>query len=148
MIDVVFLLLIFFLVASKMKETEGAIPAYLADQGVISVGEPRPDDPVVIYLEPWSGPSTDRNVAVKVGNRLGQDVGGRTDAHAFRVLQAQLRSLNEAVPETSVTIHAHQPVQFRHVVGALDAARQAGIEEVNFRAPAVAGAGGSDYYHR
>jgi biopolymer transport protein ExbD len=150
MIDVVFLLLIFFLVASKFKENEGSLAANLpTDEGQMPVPTElqKPED-VRVYLEVWPGEGGSRDVVIKVNNRLGEDIGGKTDGHAFVLLRQQLEHVKQADPETAVVIQAHKPVEFRHVVSALDAAKQAGIEEVKFQAPAVEGAGGSDYHHK
>ncbi len=149
MIDVTFLLLIFFMCTLKFKTLEGKLAAYLPkDVGVNSSDDP-PIEKVEITLrvlregtklkpqrDPnatpiiWDGtPGTryifgpDRVVEYAVGPRRTKDV-----VELERVL-VQIHKSDEERPST---IDARKGTVYEDVIHALDAAMNAGFDEVTF----------------
>lgn len=143
MIDVTFLLLIFFLCTIKFKVLEGKLAAYLPkDVGV----NPTPSEPrtkIEIKLEviaegsrmdprnpsqPWSGQGRyvlgpDRRVSYMVGP---QRYAGPEE------VQRRLRELKDMTPDDPVTIDPRPGIVYGEVVEILDAALQVGFLEVTF----------------
>ncbi len=109
MIDVVFLLLIFFLVASRFEEEERSMDVNL---------------PQVAETEPTAFPGREVFVTVTPAGEYYMD-GHRMST---TVLRAQLKSLYAANPgKQRVTIRADQKSQSGALVAVLDACNQANI---------------------
>jgi len=123
MIDVVFQLLIFFVVTAGFSQGEGVIQARLPGGGGATVIGPPP-------------PATRLTVRVRsVGAyayRLGIDPAGRTPA-SFHELATVLERLKGVYgPDTPVIIQPDGPVRWQHVVNAFNAAVKARYEHVTF----------------
>jgi biopolymer transport protein ExbD len=159
MIDVVFLLLIFFMVASRFKQDEYRLDANLPqNEGQNPVpAEEKPPEEMRIYLWVPKVPTT-REVFIGLDDRPPRiapqgNIGAGTsdDIAAFNELAATLKSGKAAIPtgeEFPIIIDARSKVKYQYVILAMDACRRAGIEKVKFQAPAVPGAGGSDWWHK
>ncbi len=154
MIDVVFLLLIFFLLASRFKSTEGEIKSYLPkDRGpgetpyVIDLAEVRIK---LLWLDKAGRPTTDPDVGrvvLKVNDhvyptRLVHDTVTRRNETVPRweVLLDFLRECNASYRGSSpkgqpVIIDARPVVPWKHVVSTLDRCIQADLEDITFAAP-------------
>ena len=122
MIDVVFLLLIFFMCATSFRALEQRIEVPTVD-GVPDIGPPPP-------------PELDR---VMVRIRMN---GERND------LARKLCQLSRNLPELGVLIDSRQDVPFLYVLGAVDACARARLTDVSFMAPPAPGGGGSDFWYR
>ncbi len=131
MIDVVFLLLVFFLCTSSFEEPEQNLAASLvvAQQtpGAGAAMTPPPELEDVKIVGEMRGDST-----------LWTVNGGRqtTDLAELTTLLKQLAAIDRALP---VTIDAGAAVPMRDVVGAYDAARAAGFGRVLLAADALPG---------
>ena len=134
-VDVVFLLLIFFMCAAQFRSEERVLASNLPRDGRPDI-EKKPEPPaevrVKIFWESASGeavadPSPGARVVTLVGRRRCVDPNELT-----RVLSS-LRGRHERTP---VVIDARRRVPFAWVIGAVDACARAGIENVRFRAPA------------
>ncbi len=146
MIDVTFLLLIFFLVATTFTQVEGKLYAFLPkDVGLACTFQSPPVERVEVVVrvrsagrrmqldgrEPWTGPSAssprfrfvDRVVEYQVGPRRMRDL---------RELEARLASLHSADPERPLRIDARPGAVYSDVVAALDAAVHAEFDEISF----------------
>jgi len=161
MIDVTFLLLVFFMCSMNFKSVERALGAELPkNEGVIG-------PPPLIHVIP---------VRVKIywANSRGQVIhspalaypedfdGSRRGiglAGAHVVLQVEsliVRDLNELArtladlasrqSDISVVIDARRAVPFKWVIGALDACARARIDKVKFQSPPAPGSGGDDWW--
>lgn len=149
MIDVTFLLLIFFMCTLKFKTLEGKLQAYLPkDVGVNSSDDP-PIEKVEITLRvikegtklepkradtdpdiPWDGkPGTryiygsDRQVEYAIGPRKMRDI---------EEVQRVLKQLHDADDTRPATIDSRKGTVYEDVVKVLDAAVLADFEEVTF----------------
>ncbi len=124
MIDVVFLLLIFFLCASKFRQLERRLDAFLPkDQGV---------KPKVIPVVP--------EIPIRV-SASGADLRTpryqveRWVTHDANELAARLRRLPAG--DYRIVIDSRQNVPFYHVMSAVDACARANLHDVSFRPPPV-----------
>ena len=111
MIDVVFLLLIFFMVATTFvdQEKELSVDLPLAQSG--EEAEPQPEEIVLNLLADGS--------IVMNGATLSPDE-----------LRAQLERLARGNPETPVTIRGDKKVFHEHVVALMDSCRLAGLQNL------------------
>ena len=145
MIDVTFLLLIFFMCTLKFKTLEGKLSAFLPKDVGVNTADADPIEKVEILLEmikegkrmhpfkpgePWNEiPGTrfiydsSRIVEYSIGPRTTRDLG---------VLQERLHQLHGADKERPATIDAREGVVYADVVKVLDAAMNADFEEVTF----------------
>ncbi len=146
MIDVVFLLLIFFMCATRFRSVERKLDAELP-QGFTPIGPPPPDEPPEVRVrifwrnaagEIVSVPEPGSSVAIHLNRRACADL---------NELAAVLSELGARNADVGVVIDARRNVPFRWVVGAIDACRRAGIAGIKFQAPAVEGAGGDDWWY-
>jgi len=159
MIDVTFLLLIFFIVTVKFKTSEGQIQAFLPKDRGLNTSSPKAVTEQRVKLL-WYDPHSDKptkgkhgRCVLKVGKKRFANVGyagdvcyypkcgenhGSPDFAALRdyLAQAKLtypkeRGGKHGMP---VIIDARSQVQFKYVVRALNACLQAGIQDVTFAA--------------
>ena len=146
MIDVTFLLLIFFLCTIKFKVLEGKLAAYLPkDVGVNSTqAEPKEKVEIVIRVlnegqrvyaenpgkgEPWQG-EPDRRFEF-VGRRLQYSVGPRKTEDLGK-LEKWLEDLYRKDPESPSTIDCRPKTVYGDMVPVLDATVAAGFTEITF----------------
>ena len=136
MMDCIFLLLIFFICASKFKATEDRLEANLPrDEG---------QNPIQKKIE------KPQEIRIKIMlNEANQPVIYAQDYTCTDLndLARKLKSLAANMPGLPVVIDGRQKVPFYIILGALDACARAELRDVKFQAPPVAGAGGSDYWY-
>lgn len=139
MIDVVFLLLIFFMLASKFRVMEQRLDAFLPkDKGPQSIQTTvRQLDEIVIHV-----------TAEKEGGlrRPRYRIKGFVTENPD-VLTAKLKQL-KSVSDMPVVIDGRPLCPFRHVMAALDACARAGLTKVEFRPPPAADGGGDDAHYK
>ncbi len=162
MIDVVFLLLVFFLCSMQFKTVERTLEAQLPQDGPdVTVLPPPPTNPTEIRVKIyWANASG--QVIHKPGAAFGEHYPGRrvplstAGAHVeLRVNQVRVGDLNDLARTLKdlnrkspmpVVVDARQAVPFQWVVGALDACARAKVKHVKFQAPPVEGGGGADWW--
>ncbi len=133
MIDVVFLLLVFFLCTASFEEPEQNLAASLVvasqDPGAGASQETPPELEDVTIAGEWRGDATHWTVN-----------GGRETANLAELttLLSELAAIDRSLP---VTIDAGQDVPMSDVVGAYDAARAAGFAKVLLAADALPSGG-------
>lgn len=122
MIDVVFLLLIFFMCVSKWKQAEGNLSAELPAEGAPTQQPPPVLDleKIVIRLQ-RSGDAVD----IRMNERL---------CPSFDALFDNLKVLRRQV-DVPVIIDADRDVQFRFAISALNVTVKAEFSNVSFAAP-------------
>jgi len=127
MIDVVFLLLIFFVVAAAGQVRESVLPTEMTAAGNVESDEPVERDPwiVEVWLALRSGDSG--QTVIDMNGRRYPDV----DA-----LAEPLTTLAELTPENPVILDIGPRVPMRDVIAVYDLCRGAGFESVNFAAKA------------
>ena len=129
MIDVVFLLLIFFVTTMKFAAVEGNLPAYLPkkEKTVSTAQTKKPSDEekeledIVLRLSMQGG-----KVEMAVGSAILPN---------FRQLAFKLSRLHKQFPKHSVVLDAEPDVPFGKVVRALNACAAARYFNVSFAAP-------------
>lgn len=142
MIDVVFLLLIFFLCTIKFKTLEGKLAAYLPKDVGVNTTEAEPMEKVEITLKvKVEGKRMDPKDAVKpwkgegrwqwVGRKLDYQIGPRKFTDVDK-LGERLEDLHEADDERPATIDSRAGTIYGDVVPVLDAAILAGFTDITF----------------
>lgn len=143
MIDVTFLLLIFFMLTIEFKTLEGLLAAYLPKDVGVNPTEAEPKEKVEIRVKvvtegskmdpydptkPWDGKGpfrygSDREVTYSVGPRTTQDLGE---------LRARLSEFFRADPEQPATIDPYPGTVYEDVIKVLDVAVELGYEDITF----------------
>jgi len=134
MIDVVFLLLIFFAVTGGSGMREFLLPTELAASGAIeSVHPAPPSEPLTvdIWLRLTINPESGRTVV---------DMNG-TSYTDLEELKGQLQALAELGPENPVVLDVANEVPLGDLVDLYDTCRTAGFQTVNFAAKQRGGRG-------
>lgn len=129
MIDIVFLLLIFFVVSASGQIREALLPADLAASGAVN-SEVLPPAPDTLTVEVWLKLSFHPD-----SNQTTVDMNG-TQYNDLAVLKDQLRTLAEFGPENPVILDIAGNVPLRDVVDVYDTCQAAGFESVSFAADA------------
>lgn len=146
MIDVVFLLLIFFIVTAKFKQVENRIDAHLPKeegQDPIQSEIEKPDE-VRVYL--WVPDNNSDGVNIGLNTR--DEVNIRDMNELANKLKSLKASIEKGLLKMSVVLDARKNVKFDYVIGALDACYRAEIEDVKFQAPPVPEGGGDDWWYQ
>jgi len=170
MIDVVFLLLIFFMCASNFRTQEKKLDANLPkDEGLMPKPVKEIEIPneirVKIYwannvrtMRQWpfgqpihsptlALPPTVHQVFVSLeGAHIVIQV-GKVQCADLNDLYAKLADLTARQPDQPVVIDARQAIPFKWVLGAIDSCARAKVKNVKFQAPAVEEGGGDDWWH-
>lgn len=129
-IDVVFLLLIFFIVTTQFTDREGSMPAFLSGG---PLPEPRPQLPLKVHVSSMG----------ETGYRL--DIQGHpvrpTSFGDLIAMMKQLRDQPEIgrtglyAADNLVLIAPEEKVRWQHVVNAYNASRRAGFTQIAFDVP-------------
>ncbi len=138
MIDVVFLLLIFFIIAAKFRTLEHRLDANLPkDEGQMAKQKEleKPEE-IRIKMDRGEGPNS---LIIKANEY---------PVPTMKDLYPTLKRLQAGLGELPVVIDARQNVKFMHVIEALDTCARANIKEVKFQAPPVPGGGGDDWWYK
>lgn len=146
MIDVTFLLLIFFLCTIKFKVLEGKLAAYLPKDVGVNTTPAEPKEKVEITIkvddpgqkvfaagaekgEPWTG-DPDRRYEI-VGRELLYQIGPRKTRQLDEI-QRWLEDYFRRDPEAPATIDCRPGTVYGDMVPVLDAAIAAGFTEITF----------------
>jgi len=127
MIDVVFLLLIFFMCATRWKTAEGNLPTNLPKGISESIQRPPAEmdiDYILIKIM-----SEDGGVRILVNE---------TKCAGFAQVEKELETLRRKV-DVPVIIDADRDVLFQNIVSALNAALRANFKDISFAAPIPSG---------
>jgi len=143
MIDVTFLLLIFFMLTVKFKTLEGKLAAYLPKDVGVNTSQAEPKEKVEIRVKvvkegskvdpydagkPWTGDGPykfgrDREVTYSIGPKTTKDLGE---------LRVRLEEFHRADPEQPATIDPYPGTVYEDVVLVLDVAVQIGYSDITF----------------
>ncbi len=125
MIDVTFLLLVFFLCLIQFKLLEGRLGAYLPNDVGVNTTPSDPLEKVRLSLavidEPADSPRRSQSIAYRVGNVVLLDPSS---------LDRHLRMLRERDPNLDLKLDPEAEVLHEYVVQALDTCVGAGFEKV------------------
>jgi biopolymer transport protein ExbD len=153
-IDIVFNLLIFFLCATKIRATEGAIQCFLPKDKGQGQGTPTIDLNEVRIKVLWYGPDgkpttgDDGFVVIKIGDQVFNNPGELENsrpierAAAWSAVYDKLMAFKAGYKGTSdkglpVIIDSRKQVPTRYVVCVLNEVVRAGITDVTFAAPEI-----------
>ena len=126
MIDVVFLLLIFFVCASVGQVRESVLPTELAAGSIESLQTPQPPPPLgEVWLNVLR--TSDGKTVVELNQREYTD---------FSQLQETLMNLAELAPEIPVILDIEPDVVLEEMIHVYDTCRAAGFESISFAADA------------
>ena len=137
MIDVVFQLLIFFLVGTKFRVPEGELEAYLPEEGAptnLTRRLEEVDEIRVSLLVSHRGPKgmpkvVIDNKRVQPGSRLGKSPMEWLESELFRL--GERKAMRDTVP---IVIAAEPDLAYRWVIATLNTCRKARFKKVNFAA--------------
>lgn len=127
MIDIVFLLLVFFVVAAAGQVHESLLRTELTAAGGIESSEPIERDPWIVEI--WMKLRTTDDGQILI------DMNG-TEYADIDQLALPLKTLAELSPESPVILENGPDVPMRDVIAVYDLSRAAGFESVNFAAKA------------
>ena len=129
MIDVVFLLLIFFIATMEWKESEGMLRAYLPrkQQSAESKPQDKKKDEEIEDLQ-------DINIQIDQEGRSPKITVGQAVLPSFRQLEFKLTRLKGQFPDHRVVIDGDPDVYYGYVVKALNACIKAGYTNISFAA--------------
>lgn len=113
MLDVLFLLLIFFVTTSSFRAEEQQIDVQLPSAEAAETAEPRSTEVVV---------NVKNDGTIMVGN----------EAYEPDALRSMLSELVEAFPEERVIIRGDKNVKYERIVDVMDTARAAGVRNIYF----------------
>jgi len=128
MIDVVFQLLLFFLLGCQFRQAEGQIPANLPDISGPQNAIPAPIDPIKVTLAPAG--ARGEGVLIVVGEGKMQ-LSSIAEWHAYLLREARRHPGSDG-REVPVIIKAVGRVQWRHVVNAFHQAVRARYRNIAF----------------
>ena len=121
MVDVVFLLLIFFLIATRLRQPEEKLDAFLPKGAGQSSASLYAD--IRVTIDPSDTAGAPR---LRVGSQ---------PVMSFAELGEKLSRLHAAQPESPVILVGHPNAAYGDMVSALDTCAGAGIADVRFQAP-------------
>ncbi len=142
MIDVTFLLLIFFLLTLKFKTLEGKLSAYLPKDVGVNSSDSEPIEKVEIMVQvvqegtrrdpnnlaaPWGGEGRFEYVGRKLQYAVGPQKTGDLDE-----LKDRLDRLFKADDERPATIDARKGTVYGDIVPVLDVAVEVGFTDITF----------------
>jgi biopolymer transport protein ExbD len=125
MIDIVFLLLIFFVVTASSQVREHLLPTALAESGVVEA-DVVPPEPDPFTVEVWL------KLFVEEGRTI-VDMNG-TLYRDLEELKGQLRTLAELGPENPIILDIQPNVPLGDLVDVYDTCQAVGFESVSFAA--------------
>ena len=133
MIDIVFNLVIFFILMPSFQSTEGYLPTNLPGGGQIGP-EPAPGQVLRVnlrHVEPWA----EHRDEVRIVLNSEELPGYGALRERLREARRSLRGSPVQAPVAAVVIAPDQVVQHKHVVAAFDAAIDAGFKDIRFTVP-------------
>jgi len=125
MIDVIFLLLVFFVATASFHAIEEVLPTRFTLPG--TAASQAPIDPEIIDLD---------EIVIDVGWRAGRpawEIAGRQYA-SLAELGAVLSATRELKPDLPVILDVEGPVPMEHVIDVYDLCRAVGLERIQFAA--------------
>jgi len=126
MIDVVFLLLIFFISTTTFKRAEGLLPSQLPKQGTLGTEIALPISPIVVHLTHATGGPLD--YAIRIDNFVNTP----TTFNELAVFLKEVQGNPGFGTDTPVVIQVEPDMQWDHVVSCWNAAVRAEFEQISF----------------
>ncbi len=126
MIDVVFLLLIFFISTTTLKRAEGILPSRLPRQSGLATEVAPPITPIVVHVR-QTGPGP-----ADYALRVESFADAPTSFNELAAFLEEIQSQPGFDDETPVVIQAAEEVVWDHVVACWNAAVRAGCKSISF----------------
>ncbi len=126
MVDVVFLLLIFFIVTTTFKKAEGVLPSRLPSQGGVADQYDLPITPITVHVIGKSDSPTEYEITVE------HFVNRPTTFNELSTFLNEIQANPGFDDETPVIIRSADDVLWDHVVGCWNAAVRAGCKRISF----------------
>lgn len=123
LIDVVFLLLIFFVCASVGQVAESMLPTQLDSGAVASIAAATDSEPAVTKIWVYLKREAAGTLSLKVESRT---------CASFAELNSNLRELAKLTPESPVILDIGPEVPLEALVDTWDICNRAGFESINF----------------
>jgi len=160
MIDVTFLLLIFFLLTLKFKVLEGKLAAYLPRDAGAAPAQGEPLERVEVRISvlragerqhpigspfegrPWSASDARQGMRFEWQGRVLEYALGPRQTQDLQELEGWLRAAIQSDPELRSSIQATQDCLYGDVMGVLDGLLESGYERIGIGAALRAGGGG------
>jgi len=133
MIDVTFLLLIFFLLGTKFKEPEGKLDAYLPkDKGPPTTRKPQdsPVEELIVRVRI----DRSKDLYYQIGELTFLDI-RRLESHLRQLYPIGIRVEDGKEKPQPVTIEPEAEANYKDVIAVLDACMRIGYTEISFSAP-------------
>ena len=129
LLDVLFLLLLFFVLASKFRQDEGMIPGSLPPPDQPSSGVP-PTPPTILEVR-GDGEDSDRAIF----SFQGESEGIIDSNEIFRQLQARFNAMGNPVQaaEDGIVIIKYYDARWQFIVDAYNQAARAGFKKISFQ---------------
>ena len=127
MIDIVFLLLFFFLAASRFQSAEGTLAARLPSRGPVAVEVPR--TPIRVHLASEPGPLNTASVRATVDRHGDEPLAMSRLTDVLAELRAGAVGFDA---DTPVHLIAGEDLAWDHVVNGYNAALSAGFRRIYF----------------
>jgi len=135
MIDIVFNLVIFFLLMPSFEATEGYLPTNLPSTQGQQRNEMKKTDSFridLLHVEPWEGDNRSK-VEIYVNK---EGIADNHDLRAkLRLARQNLEAGGKDITKVPVLISPDMVVWHKHVVAAFDAAIDAGFKNIQFSVP-------------
>jgi len=135
MIDIVFNLVIFFLLMPSFEAKEGYLPTNLPSTQGQQRGEMKKTDSFridLLHVEPWEGENK-KKVEIFVNK---EGIADNHDLRAkLRMARQNLEAAGKDIKKVPVLISPDMVVWHKHVVAAFDAAIDAGFKNIQFSVP-------------
>lgn len=125
MIDIVFLLLVFFVISAAGQVPEALLPTELPAMGAVASDAPPPESPP-LTIDVWLKLEFDQTL-----NRTVVDMNG-TKYDDFETLKGQLISLAELAAENPIVLDIGPEVPMGDVVEIYDTCQAAGFLSIDF----------------
>lgn len=137
LVDILFLLMVFFVIAGVFGLAEGILPSSMARGGTTPAGVPLPVSPIIVELNATAGQACELRVRPSQMETL------RNPAELVAELQ-RIMNLPGFGPDTPVVIRSQDNVLWNDVASAWNAVVRSGFRDVVFgRPPPAASAGPS-----
>jgi biopolymer transport protein ExbD len=134
-IDVVFMLIIYFLVATDMRPGEGDFVTNMPPgAGPADVYNVTKKEVINIYVEDVTMPDGTKTTSIKLGGIV---VNPGTDTSVFKELSNRLRAAAHGSPDALAVIDGPEATKMQTIADTMDAAYDADIPAVTFTDPEI-----------
>ena len=135
MIDVVFQLLIFFMLSMHFKEVEGKLLSQLPKDKGTHEKQEKPNEECTIMVEQVEIGKvyrTDKQAGKAAANRAMYIELGKRTAELYQATPSSKGGRDDATKRPPVILDADSETPYEHIIGAVNACKNVGIDNVEF----------------